>query len=645
MKIFSTILFLFLCFGVAGQKQLIDSLARELPKLSGKERFTVLSDLSYYTLNTDIEKSLYYANECLEFAKKQKDDYYTSEAYNALASAYLRQGNSEKSIDYNLKALSIREMRKDTAGIISSRSKLGVIYYDLGKIEEATRENSIAIDLARKIGNKPYEMSIASNMALSLQFAKRYKEAEKLYLEILEFSKGLNDEMSLTNVYGNLGAVNLSMKNFPRARSYYNKAMEIAKRNEFDEQLAGVYQGLGVVERESGNFQKGLEYYLKTYELEKKIGSVLSQASITVNIGATYMDMEKFDQAEEYFLKGIELSKYTRSYARLKYAYESLSKLEEKRKDYLKALEYQKIASLYKDSIAMTAGSDDLADMYVKYETEKKEKALTEERLENTLKDQALVKSALVQEKVTRSRQIWIFVAVIILILALISAYILHTKRKRAEEKVLLTRKEEELKRERELNQQKIEISRELHDNIGSQITYMISSLDNAQYLSGEESPLTSKLNQIANFGRDTMNELRSTVWAMNMENGSLQNLVLRLKTLQENIAIPLEIRNETKAEHFLNGFQLLHCFRIIQEFIQNSIKYSECTKVSISFSEQNGKICLKLSDDGKGFSLAESIGGNGIINMNHRCESIGGKSEWESDSNGTAFSCSWQYT
>jgi len=51
-----------------------------------------------------------------------------------------------------------------------------------------------------------------------------------------------------------------------------------------------------------------------------------------------------------------------------------------------------------------------------------------------------------------------------------------------------------------------------LHDNIGSQLTFIIASLDNLKQFDVEHLPLFEKVNQIGDFTRDTINDLRDTV-------------------------------------------------------------------------------------------------------------------------------------
>ena len=69
--------------------------------------------------------------------------------------------------------------------------------------------------------------------------------------------------------------------------------------------------------------------------------------------------------------------------------------------------------------------------------------------------------------------------------------------------------------------------------------------------------------------------------------------------------------------------------YRIIQEALNNALKHSDAASVEINTRFLNGMLQIRVSDDGKGFSLEEasSIYGKkaGLIGMRERARSLGG--------------------
>jgi PAS domain S-box-containing protein len=68
------------------------------------------------------------------------------------------------------------------------------------------------------------------------------------------------------------------------------------------------------------------------------------------------------------------------------------------------------------------------------------------------------------------------------------------------------------------------------------------------------------------------------------------------------------------------------HLYRIAQEAVSNSVKYSGATRISIQLSNGDGELVLKVTDDGTGFRHRRANrSGMGLRTMNHRAEVVGG--------------------
>ena len=63
--------------------------------------------------------------------------------------------------------------------------------------------------------------------------------------------------------------------------------------------------------------------------------------------------------------------------------------------------------------------------------------------------------------------------------------------------------------------------------------------------------------------------------------------------------------------------------FRLLQEFLQNSLKHSKCRKIEISLDKKDEQLLITATDDGKGFDTSSSSTGIGLQNMQRRAEQI----------------------
>jgi len=189
-----------------------------------------------------------------------------------------------------------------------------------------------------------------------------------------------------------------------------------------------------------------------------------------------------------------------------------------------------------------------------------------------------------------------------------------------------------QIESQNELQQQRLTISRDLHDNIGAQLTFIISSVDNIKYAFDIQNPnLESKLANISNFTKDTISELRDTIWAMNYTEITIEELQSRIlnfiekaKDAKESIDFKFHIEAGL-SELKLSAVVGMNCYRTIQEAINNAIKYAEASEVVIEVNKHEDKIRIAIRDNGIGFDIDTLEKGNGLRNIQKRVEDIGG--------------------
>ncbi|MFY9242581.1 MAG: ATP-binding protein, partial [Polaribacter sp.] len=69
-----------------------------------------------------------------------------------------------------------------------------------------------------------------------------------------------------------------------------------------------------------------------------------------------------------------------------------------------------------------------------------------------------------------------------------------------------------------------------------------------------------------------------------------------------------------------------MNIFRVIQEAINNAIKYADAKKIEVQISKDNQNFIISIIDNGKGFDLNKIELGNGLSNMEKRMSEIDGK-------------------
>ncbi|MEM9823045.1 MAG: histidine kinase, partial [Bacteroidota bacterium] len=184
------------------------------------------------------------------------------------------------------------------------------------------------------------------------------------------------------------------------------------------------------------------------------------------------------------------------------------------------------------------------------------------------------------------------------------------------------------LQLERELQTERERISRDLHDNIGAQLTNITYRLDLAAHQSEDEND-AQKIEDISGETRNTMKLLRDTIWALQKDEFSIQDLANKIQSYVqrlEGIEMVFNVQTTIEEDWTLSSKEVLHLFRIGQEAIQNMIKHAEASEATISFQVKPESYELQFIDNGKGFVPLASgkLGHYGLENMNFRAKEIG---------------------
>lgn len=188
------------------------------------------------------------------------------------------------------------------------------------------------------------------------------------------------------------------------------------------------------------------------------------------------------------------------------------------------------------------------------------------------------------------------------------------------------------IKHQNELQEQRLEISRDLHDNIGSQLTFVISSLDSLRFgINVKNYNVELKLDQIATFTKNTIVELRDTIWVMNNNDIIFEDLKIRIlnfinqaQLAKETITFQFLVDDKLKYKK-MTSFEWVNIYRAIQEVINNAIKHANASQIITTVSEIEDKIIIVVQDNGKGFERNVLNHQNGLINIEKRIQSIGG--------------------
>ena len=194
----------------------------------------------------------------------------------------------------------------------------------------------------------------------------------------------------------------------------------------------------------------------------------------------------------------------------------------------------------------------------------------------------------------------------------------------------------------------RIRIARDLHDELGSILTGIAIKSD----LLLEKIKFNSKkeiLKVISEQSRIAVDSLSDIVWAIDSKNNSIQELSDRMESLMYQFLSPLNISITYQTLQNIKNLEInqdyrQHVFLIFKEAITNIIKHSNASLVFVSMVKKKSSIKLTIADNGTKITTSKSnLNGNGINNMTLRAEKIKGKIKFSND-NGYTVELNFPY-
>jgi signal transduction histidine kinase len=182
--------------------------------------------------------------------------------------------------------------------------------------------------------------------------------------------------------------------------------------------------------------------------------------------------------------------------------------------------------------------------------------------------------------------------------------------------------------------QERQRLARELHDSV-TQLLYSLVLFAGAGRKvmgQGNQDLLDEYLHRINQAALQALKEMRLLVYELRptdyLEEGLVSALRHRLDAVEKRTGINALLTVE--GELNLDEATEMALYRITQEALNNTLKHSGASQVSVDLRAHQGKVTLAITDNGSGFSLADKFttGGLGISSIQERVAALGGQLE-----------------
>ncbi len=554
------------CAKIVSAQSSADSLAALLPNMDERQKAEFINENFYTFYSNNFDQAIALGQQALAIAKRQNLPKTEALTLKNLGVVHYLKSDYEKALDHYQRSLDLYEAQKDLVGEGNVLREMANYFKKTGQHEKALADLEKAIRLCTEA----------------------------------------RDTSCITASYDIRGVVYLELGKLDEAEASFTQELGLLQRTGDQNALSYTLDNLAAVATERGFFEKAVGMLQRSLDIRQRLGDANGVAITINNLGETQLYAGQPSKALPYFQEALRKSEAIGFNDLRRHAMQMLSDSYSAMGSDSLAKEWLQKSYALKDSMFSEERSRQLAEMATKYETEKKEKELA-------------------RQEVKLQRRNWLLVLAGLLLLAALAVFGLILRQQKQRQR------EAELKAElatseaaNRLQEERLRISRDLHDNLGAELTIIGSTLSRKAFQTENEQE-KGELEAIGGNARQAMGMLRETIWAIRHEQFSVKQLGEKIGDFAVR-ATPLPVEIEVpETTLMLSPSQTLNLYRIAQEAITNAVKYADATGVRVVFEVAENALKMMVSDDGKGFDTKSNSTGNGLANMRARAAEMGG--------------------
>ena len=500
----------------------------------------------------------------------------------------------------------------------------GLSKYCMGDYEETLLLYQDAIDLFDSAGRND-KVVLTLNLIGTLHKKQgNFNKAMEYFQQGLSRAKNTNDLVGIGNSLNNMGLVHFQQDNIPKAKSFFLESTEYKQLAKDTLGLSYNYDNLGQVYGQLKMLDSAIYYFELAADYKNRIGERIGGAIVQNNIGETLLINGMAARAEPYFQMALDVAQKTQFADFEKHVLLQLSKVYEQSGNVTKAFELYKQHVALSDSLFNIAKTKAVAELETKYETAKKEQ-------------QIQLQAAEIAEQEAQNQRNTVLILGLIVALSLLTALFLLNRNRLMKKQALLLQEAEIKLREAQIEaaissqeKERSRFAKDLHDGFGQMISLLNLNLKSLEKGEKDRQEVFENSTQVLD---EMYQELKSICFNLMPQTLIKHGIKAALEEFAGRINVAGNLYVETDffgLDDRLTDVQEISLYRISQEWINNVIKYSDATKITLQITKDDEEITLMIEDNGSGFELdlLRQGTGNGWKNMNSRANLIHGELE-----------------
>lgn len=516
---------------------------------------------------------------------------------------------------------------------------------------EASKDHNVAVNTINQLLKKT-ALSQANKLALQTTLVHKYQELQqwdvclKYCQEQVANAHAQSNPLAEASFYKLIGNTYYHIPDKDKAITYWQKCIAISEPAHFTVLLEQCYHNIGAVYLDrSVNYNQAEKLFLKSISLciankntETPVGRLHYRLLATL-----YERTNQLAKAEKLYDEVIEKNRQQKDSPNLAESLMFFSDVLNKQKKFNEALDVsgealeiaKRVAKLdmvrtaldfhamnlsaaakYKEAYQIKSEAVAIAE--TRYNNDLNEKLSEAEAKFKTAETEHEKQLALIKER--EEKQLYIIGLIGLFAVTALMFYNFYQRRSIKQKAQM----------QYQLQEEKERLSRDLHDNLGSQMALLSNNIETLDSNFKKQLQIDDNIERVKGTSKQLLQTLRETIWILNKEQIAAQEFFDKLKDyaqryLQSYPKIQLHTEENFNGSKTLNSNEVLQLFRICQEAITNACKYSASNTLLIKGQLNNNSFTVIIQDNGKGFNSANAANGNnyGLKNMQQRAKTI----------------------
>ena len=545
----------------------------------------------FWAYKSNPDSALLYLDKGLKELKKKDDTLVRATIYSNYALVYQNSNETDKTIEYNLKAI---ELLEENEYEVSRLHFNQAIIFGQANLTDLSRKHLKHAYLKSKASENYRIQGLALKGLAHYAIEDKKLDSAEIYLKegLILCSKTASPQICY-EINSKIGELYDNLERYEEAQKYLLSAKEYAlvRKQPYNIMASNIF--LGQHESKKTNYSKAVVYYKEFDELYKK-NEILELGQL---------------------------------------AYRSWSEAESRLGNFKESNALFEKYVVIKDSIFSQENRSILANAEARYETEKKDKEIAEQKL-------AIEENQLELQKRKTQYSIMTGITIFLLVSSLMGWFLYQQRQKRKNQEILTLKREQQVKTLESLmegeEKERFRIAKELHDGVNgdlSAIKYKLTSMLEHN---------TAIVNEVVAMIDKSSEQVRAI--SHNLVPPSLEKFNL-VEALEDYCITMNEIHEaHITYQHLGNPLAIsktneINIYRIVQELVSNSIKHSGADTITIQTSNRENMIQLTVEDNGAGFNPEEvQKKGIGLRNIDSRIDYLNATKDFVSNSKGTSY-------